>query len=116
MGRPVELIGRPGGGGMGRPVELKGGRDLFSPSDAPPRWVGRMVVGPSGDTLRVGTGFATGTLERTTLGALGTATSGGEVLTATSETGTTAGLGVVSRGLATRDTLVGATDVTGAGA
>ena len=68
MGRPDALIGRPGGGGIGRPEALIGGR--FAPSsDDPPRWVGRIVVGPSGDTLRDGVGFGGATLERTTLGA-----------------------------------------------
>src|SRR5271154_6017383 len=56
IGRPVELRGRPGGGGIGRPEALSGGRLDPSPSPAPPRWVGRMVVGPSGETLRVGAG------------------------------------------------------------
>src|ERR1700677_2310105 len=63
--RPVALgIGRrtPGGGGMGRPVELRGGRCLPSPL-APPRGVGRMVVGPSGETVRVGAGFGGTTRE-----------------------------------------------------
>ena len=43
-------MGRPGGGGIGRPVALSGGRVAPSPSPAPPRWVGRIVVGPSGET------------------------------------------------------------------
>src|SRR5664280_2065994 len=39
IGRPVELSGRPGGGGIGRPVELSGGRvegapPSLEPSDA----------------------------------------------------------------------------------
>ncbi|HEV3268874.1 MAG TPA: hypothetical protein VGZ68_10775 [Acidimicrobiales bacterium] len=76
MGRPVELRGRPGGGGMGRPVELSGGRFCPSPSPAPPRWVGRIVVGPSGETLRLGAGLGGTARERTTLGALSSATGG----------------------------------------
>ena len=71
MGRPVELSGRPGGGGMGRPVELSGGRvDGAGPSPdsgADDRCVGRMVVGPSGEIVRVGSGFATIARLRTTL-------------------------------------------------
>jgi hypothetical protein len=58
-------MGRPGGGGIGRPVALSGGRCAPSPSPAPPRCVGRMVVGPSGETVRVGTGFGGATRERT---------------------------------------------------
>jgi hypothetical protein len=113
IGRPEELIGRPGGGGIGRPEELNGGRDLLSPSDAPPRWVGRIVVGPSGDTLRVGTGFGTGTLERTTLGAMDATTSGGDTSAATSPSGDAAGAGVAPDDFATRDTRVGAADAAG---
>ena len=60
----MELIGRPGGGGIGRPVELSGGRvDGEPPSPASPeteRCVGRIVVGPLGDAVRVGAGFTTG--------------------------------------------------------
>ena len=111
IGRPEELIGRPGGGGIGRPEELNGGRDLLSPSEAPPRWVGRIVVGPSGDTLRVGTGFGTGTLERTTLGAIDAATSGSGASEATSTIGDVAG--GESEDFVTRDTRVGATGTTG---
>src|SRR5580692_6894345 len=70
IGRPVALMGRPGGGGIGRPVALSGGRLAPSPSPAPPRWVGRIVVGPSGETVRVGTGFGGATRERTTLTSL----------------------------------------------
>ena len=113
IGRPEELIGRPGGGGMGRPEELSGGRDRLSPSDAPPRWVGRIVVGPSGDTLRVGTGFGAGTLERTTLGAMGAATSGSDVSETTSASDEAAGAGVAPGDFVTRDTRVGAASVTG---
>ena len=57
---------------MGRPVALSGGRvDGVppSPSGATARWVGRIVVGPSGDTVREGAGFATAARLRTTLGA-----------------------------------------------
>ena len=76
MGRPVELMGRPGGGGMGRPVELSGGRFDPSPSAAPPRWVGRIVVGPSGEAVRIGAGLGGTTRDRTTLAAGGATTSG----------------------------------------
>ncbi len=69
IGRPVELMGRPGGGGIGRPDALSGGRFEPSPSPAPPRCVGRIVVGPSGETLRVGAGFTGMARDRTTLGA-----------------------------------------------
>ena len=72
IGRPVALIGRPGGGGIGRPVELSGGRvDGEPPSPASPeteRCVGRMVVGPLGDAVRVGAGFTIGARLRTTCG------------------------------------------------
>lgn len=84
MGRPVALRGRPGGGGMGRPLELSGGRWLPSPL-APPRGVGRMVVGPSGETLRVGTGLGGTTRERTTLGPLGAASAVGASIVAVTE-------------------------------
>ncbi len=76
MGRPVELMGRPGGGGMGRPVELNGGRFDPSASAGPPRWVGRMVVGPSGEAVRIGAGLGGTTRERTTLAAGAAGTSG----------------------------------------
>ena len=72
IGRPVELRGRPGGGGIGRPVELSGGRvDGVTPS-APAsgdvdRWVGRIVVGPFGEAVRTGAGFATTARLRTPL-------------------------------------------------
>ena len=65
IGRPDALIGRPGGGGIGRPDALSGGRCAPSPSPAPPRCVGRIVVGPSGETVRVGVGFGGATRERT---------------------------------------------------
>lgn len=61
---------------MGRPLELSGGRWLPSPL-APPRGVGRIVVGPSGETLREGVGFGGATRERTTLGPLGAASVAG---------------------------------------
>jgi hypothetical protein len=70
IGRPVALMGRPGGGGIGRPVALSGGRFAPSPSAAPLRWVGRIVVGPSGETLRVGAGLGGATRDRTTFAAL----------------------------------------------
>jgi hypothetical protein len=101
MGRPVGLKGRPGGGGMGRPEALSGGRFAPSPSPAPPRWVGRIVVGPSGETLRVGAGLGGTTRERTTFAALAAGATGA---------GATAA-GVVSTGAA-----LGATDATRAGA
>jgi hypothetical protein len=87
MGRPVALRGRPGGGGMGRPVALSGGRiDGAPPSPLPSpdgRCVGRMVVGPSGETVRVGTGLGTTARLRTTLGpgASTGATGGASTLT-----------------------------------
>src|SRR5665213_2104067 len=72
IGRPVALIGRPGGGGIGRPVELSGGRvDGEPPSPASPdteRCVGRMVVGPLGEAMRVGGGLTIGARLRTTFG------------------------------------------------
>ncbi len=102
MGRPVELKGRPGGGGMGRPVALRGGRVPPSPSAPPPRCVGRMVVGPLGETLRVGMGFGAATLERTTFGVLA-ATSDTDVAATSEDAGATA-----STTLVTRDTRVGA--------
>ena len=81
MGRPVALIGRPGGGGMGRPEALMGGRvDGDPPSLLPSptvRCVGRIVTGPSGDALRVGTGLGATTLLRTTLGAVASGGAGG---------------------------------------
>ena len=65
--------GRPGGGGIGRPVaaERRASRGAAPspPSPAAERCVGRIVVGPSGETMREGTGFATGARLRTTLGA-----------------------------------------------
>jgi hypothetical protein len=67
MGRPEGLMGRPGGGGMGRPVlGLTGGR--CPPSAPVVRGVGRIVVGPSGETLRDGAGLGGTTRERTTWG------------------------------------------------
>ncbi|MHB2027976.1 MAG: hypothetical protein ACYCPT_04065 [Acidimicrobiales bacterium] len=68
IGRPLALSGRPGGGGIGRPLALSGGFVGSPPSPVPPRCVGRIVVGPSGETVRVGVGFTGGALERTTLG------------------------------------------------
>ena len=62
-------MGGRDGGGMGRPVELSGGRDdgaRFSPSPEADRWVGRIVVGPSGVTVRVGGGLGTAARVRTT--------------------------------------------------
>jgi hypothetical protein len=82
IGRPVELSGRPGGGGIGRPVELSGGRvegvpPSLEPSDAAERCVGRIVVGPSGDAARVGAGLGTAARLRTTLAAGASATDAG---------------------------------------
>jgi hypothetical protein len=80
MGRPDGLRGRPGGGGMGRPVELSGGRvegaPFSPPSPEAERWVGRMVVGPSGETVRVGAGLGATARLRTTLVASGTSGDG----------------------------------------
>jgi len=110
IGRPVALRGRPGGGGMGRPVELRGGRFWFSPSPAPPRWVGRIVVGPSGDTLRVGTGLGTTARERTTFGVLSSDATGVGV---EGDDGSRLASGGVAMGalagLVTRDTRVAST-------
>jgi len=39
--------------------------------------VGRIVTGPSGETVRDGTALTTGALERTTFGAGGSATGAG---------------------------------------
>ncbi len=62
---------------MGRPEELSGGRVEAPPSaSAPaPRWVGRIVVGPSGEGARVGVGLGAAARLRTTLGASATGTS-----------------------------------------
>ena len=71
IGRPEGLSGRPGGGGIGRPVALSGGRRGGAASPSPVgRWVGRIVVGPSGVTVRAGGALgAVVALERTTRGA-----------------------------------------------
>jgi hypothetical protein len=113
IGRPVALIGRPGGGGIGRPVELSGGRvEGEPPSPASPdteRWVGRIVVGPLGETVRVGTGFTIGALLRTTLGSAAAGARGASSLGA-SDAG-----GAVSTGLVTRLTRAGgASTISGA--
>ncbi len=86
MGRPEGLSGRPGGGGMGRPLIDSGGRlgcDESPPSPVEGRCVGRIVVGPSGETVRVGTGLGTVARLRTTRGAstisLSTGAAGGGV-------------------------------------
>src|ERR1700677_1521560 len=113
IGRPVELKGRPGGGGIGRPDALSGGRLEPSPPAGPPRGVGRMVVGPSGETLRVGAGFTGIARERTTLGALTSTTGSGT----SDASGATLAAGAV--GAATRVTRVGSTGAaarTGSGA
>jgi hypothetical protein len=110
-------MGRPGGGGIGRPVALSGGRLAPSPSPAPPRWVGRIVVGPSGETVRVGTGFGGATRERTTLVAL--AAGAGAASDATGTGAVTAGAastGAASTGAADGGvTLVGRTGASSAG-
>jgi hypothetical protein len=69
---------------MGRPLELSGGRCAPSPL-APPRGVGRIVVGPSGETVRVGAGFGGATRERTTLGPLATTSLAGTSAVAAAE-------------------------------
>ena len=74
IGRPDELIGGRGAGGgeMGRPDALMGGRlDAGRPSPSPGvgRCVGRIVVGPSGDTVRTGAGLGGAERVRTTRGA-----------------------------------------------
>jgi hypothetical protein len=85
-------MGRPGGGGIGRPVALSGGRCAPSASPAPPRWVGRIVVGPSGETVRVGTGFGGATRERT-VAALATGAGAGAASDATGAGAASAGAG-----------------------
>jgi hypothetical protein len=109
IGRPVALIGRPGGGGIGRPVELSGGRvEGDPPSPASPdteRWVGRMVVGPLGDAVRVGAGFTIGARLRTTLGSAAAGAGGA------SSVGWVVGA-VDSAGLATRLTRTGGASTT----
>jgi hypothetical protein len=117
MGRPVALSGRPGGGGMGRPVALSGGRVEGAPPSPPPslgRCVGRIVVGPSGDAVRVGTGFTTAARLRTTFGPLVSASGAGAGAALTSTDATfelddTAATGAVSLvAFATLDTRTGA--------
>jgi len=97
MGRPDELKGRPGGGGIGRPVEESGGLVEAPPSPSPPapRWVGRMVVGPSGEAARVGAGFGAAARLRTTFGASGTGCLTGAV--STGSPGSSARVGVLAR-------------------
>lgn len=111
IGRPEELRGRPGGGGIGRPEELRGGRVEAPPSPSPPapRWVGRIVVGPSGDAARVGVGFGTAARLRTTLGASGA----GSATTAASIAG---GVALAAGGAMTRDARGGLEASIGAGA
>lgn len=110
IGRPVALIGRPGGGGIGRPVELSGGRvDGEPPSPASPeteRCVGRMVVGPLGDAMRVGAGFTIGARLRTTLGSATTGAAG------VSGAGASRVAVLVSTGCVTRLTRAGAAATT----
>ena len=57
-------MGRPGGGGIGRPEALKGGRigvaDTSVPSPEVGRCVGRIVVGPSLGVTRATAGLGTG--------------------------------------------------------
>jgi hypothetical protein len=114
-------MGRPGGGGIGRPVALSGGRCAPSPSAAPPRCVGRMVVGPSGETVRVGTGFGGATRERT-VAVLATGAGAGAASDATGVGADSAGAGVGEGAAGSADggvTLVvrtGASSATGAGA
>ena len=64
MGRPEGLMGRPGGGGMGRPDALKGGRigvdGASVPSPEVGRCVGRIVVGPSLGVTRATAGLGAG--------------------------------------------------------
>ena len=122
IGRPDWLSGRPGGGGIGRPDWLSGGRCAVEPSGASPapvRWVGRMVVGPSGDTVRVGAGFTTGALDRTTL-VTGSAGAAGSLDTG-ADASAAGALGASANGVGTRlaRTVAGAAvsgSATGAGA
>lgn len=101
----MALMGRPGGGGIGRPVELSGGRvDGEPPSPASPeteRCVGRMVVGPLGEAMRVGAGFTMGARLRTTLGSIAAGTG------ADSTAGAAAVVSLDSTGLVTRLTRAG---------
>jgi hypothetical protein len=99
IGRPVALSGRPGGGGIGRPLDDSGGRVEPSPA---PRVLGRMVVGPSGDGFRDGTGLGGTTRERTTwvragstaaAGALGAVSTWGAATGAAGADATAAGAG-----------------------
>ena len=119
IGRPVALSGRPGGGGIGRPVALSGGRigagpPSLVPSPALGRCVGRMVVGPSGETVRVGTGLGAAARLRTTLGAgsaagaIGAAASTGAVDCDGAGASAGVGAGASLTGATTRETRTGA--------
>ena len=118
IGRPVELRGRPGGGGIGRPEALSGGRLDPSPSPAPPRCVGRMVVGPSGETLRVGAGFGGVTRDRTTRGASAAGVTGAAGATGAAVSGAALSAGALGGALTrvTRGASAGAAGVSGSGA
>lgn len=85
--------GRMGGGGIGRPVADNGGAVRASPSPAAGRCVGRMVVGPSGDTVRTGAGFGGAVRVRTTRGAsAGAGVATDSVASATSAAGAAVGV------------------------
>ena len=96
IGRPVALIGRPGGGGIGRPVELIGGRcgccvpSVGSALDG--RCVGRIVTGPSGETVRVGAAFGAAARLRTTFGASSASVSAGAGATGATSASTSTAL------------------------
>ena len=117
MGRPEGLRGRPGGGGMGRPVALSGGRVEGAPFSPPSpdaeRCVGRIVVGPSGETVRVGTGLGAAARLRTTLVASGA--SGGGVLAATCSLDGVVALGASTGAFATVEARVARTGASTSG-
>ena len=119
IGRPVALSGRPGGGGIGRPVALSGGRIGAPPSPPSPvgRCVGRIVVGPSGDTVLVGTGFGAAARLRTTFGPAGSTGADGTSTLTSAGFASTPGVSPAGAGagaLGAFATLVARTDATGA--
>ncbi len=84
IGRPVELIGGRGGGAIGRPLGDRGGRVAAGRSSpSPGRAVGRIVVGPSAGTVRTGAGLGGAVRVRTTRGASALASLGRALSTST---------------------------------